>query len=77
MDKLLTGENLPTFEQLGTLLFHMATNEARPVAAEPDEVAGCGYLGESPAQQVWLIYRPDLAFLKSRDAAWGDCLGLA
>ena len=69
MDKLLTGENLPTFEQLGALLFHMATNQARPIAAEPEEVAGCGYLGESSAQHVWLIYRPDLDFLKSRDAA--------
>ncbi len=69
MDKLLTGENLPTFEQLGALLFHMATNEARPCEADHEEVAGCGYLGESSARHVWLIYRPDLAFLKSRDAA--------
>ena len=69
MDKLLTGENLPTFEQRGALLFHMATNEARPVAAEPEDVGGCCYLGESSAQHVWLIYRPELAFLKSRDGA--------
>nr|MBP9603802.1 site-specific DNA-methyltransferase [Chromatiaceae bacterium] len=69
MDKLLTGENLPAFDQLGALLFHMATNQARPIAAESEEVAGCGYLGESSAQHVWLIYRPDLDFLKSRDAA--------
>jgi adenine-specific DNA-methyltransferase len=69
MDKLLTGENLPTFEQLGALLFHMATNEARPIAADHEEVAGCGYLGESSALHVWLIYRPDLDFLKSREAA--------
>jgi adenine-specific DNA-methyltransferase len=69
MDKLLTGENLPDFEQLGALLFHMATTEARPLALQPEEVAGCGYLGESSAQHLWLIYRPDLAFLKSREAA--------
>ncbi|MBP6583128.1 MAG: hypothetical protein KA204_06645 [Chromatiaceae bacterium] len=69
MGKLLTGENLPAFDQLGALLFHMATNQARPIAAEPEEVAGCGYLGASSAQHVWLIYRPDLDFLKSRDAA--------
>ena len=69
MDKLLTGENLPAFDQLGALLYHMATNQARPVAAQPLEVAGVGYLGESSAQHVWLIYRPDLDFLKSRDAA--------
>jgi adenine-specific DNA-methyltransferase len=69
MDRLLTGETLPAFDQLGALLFHMATNEARPLAAEPEQVAGCGYLGESPALHVWLIYQPDLDFLKSRDAA--------
>jgi adenine-specific DNA-methyltransferase len=69
MDKLLTGENLPDFEQLGALLFHMATTEARPLDLQPEEVAGCGYLGESSAQHLWLIYRPDLAFLKSREAA--------
>jgi adenine-specific DNA-methyltransferase len=69
MDKLLTGENLPAFDQLGALLFHMATNQARPIAAETLEVAGAGYLGASSAQHVWLIYRPDLDFLKSRDAA--------
>ncbi|MDP2829086.1 MAG: hypothetical protein Q8O37_10835, partial [Sulfuricellaceae bacterium] len=33
------------------------------------EVAGCGYLGESASFHVWLIYRPELDFLKSRDAA--------
>ena len=27
------------------------------------------YLGQSPSYHVWLIYRPDLDWLKSRDAA--------
>jgi adenine-specific DNA-methyltransferase len=69
MDKMLTGKTLPSFEQLGALLFHMATNEAKPVAKKVKEVAGCGYLGESSLFHVWLIYRPELDFLKSRDAA--------
>jgi adenine-specific DNA-methyltransferase len=69
MDRLLTGDSLPAFDQLGALLFHTATNEAKPILAEREEVAGCGYLGESSALHVWLIYRPDLEFLKSRDAA--------
>lgn len=68
LDGLLTGEHLPTFEQLGALLFHMATNEAiNPAAMFVKD--GHGYLGESSAFHVWLIYQPDLAFLKSRDAA--------
>jgi adenine-specific DNA-methyltransferase len=45
MGRLLTGKTLPAFDQLGALLFHKATNEARPIAAEPEQVAGCGYLG--------------------------------
>jgi adenine-specific DNA-methyltransferase len=69
LDKLLTGEILPAFDQLGALLFHMATNEAMPIVGDPEAVAGCGYLGETAARHVWLIYRPDLDFLKSREAA--------
>ncbi|MCC7277781.1 MAG: hypothetical protein IT487_05640 [Chromatiaceae bacterium] len=47
----------------------MATNQARPIRAEPKEVPGCGYLGASSAQHVWLIYPADLDFIQSRDAA--------
>lgn len=69
MDQMLTGESLPAFEQLGTLLFHTATNEVAPNPLPTEFVAGCGYLGESTHFHVWLIYRPDLEFLKSREAA--------
>ena len=68
LDALLTGKSLPSFEALGSVLFHMATNEvfdARHVEVED----GCGYLGESAAYHVWLFYKPDLDYLKSRDAA--------
>jgi adenine-specific DNA-methyltransferase len=68
MDKMLTGETLPTFEQLGALLYHMATNESFD-ATKSWEKDGHGYLGESTAFHVWLIYKPNLDFLKSRDAA--------
>lgn len=68
MDKMLTGESLPSFEQLGALLFHMATNEAIDPAKVFEE-NGHGYLGESAAFHVWLIYKPELDFLKSRDSA--------
>lgn len=68
IDKLLTGETLPDFMALGSVLFHTATNEAfnPAVAFETD---GHGYLGESSAYHVWLIYKPNLDFLKSREAA--------
>ena len=69
MDQMLTGESLPAFAQLGTLLFHTATNEVAPNPLPTEFVEGCGYLGESTQFHVWLIYRPDLEFLKSREAA--------
>lgn len=68
MDRMLTGESLPGFAQLGALLFHMATNEAID-PAKVFEQNGHGYLGESAAFHVWLIYKPELDFLKSRDSA--------
>ncbi len=70
LDRMLTGEALPSFDQLGALLYHMATNEAlEPAAVTFDEATGVGYLGESAQYHVWLIYKPELAFLKSREAA--------
>ena len=68
LDKLLTGEVLPPFEALASVLFYMATNEpydSRKMA--PSSLFG--YIGESKDVHVWLIYKPDLDFLKSKDAA--------
>lgn len=72
LDRLLTGDSLPSFETLGSVVFHMATSQpfdpahASTVSLDLD---GHGYLGEFPAGHVWLIYEPDLNFLKSREAA--------
>lgn len=66
LDKLLTGKNLPKFEALGAWLFHTATGEAlKPKAVDQSK----WFLGETAGFFVWLIYKPDLDFLKSRDAA--------
>lgn len=66
LDDLLTGKSLPAFEAFGGYLFHTATGQPLEVSKvrEAD-----GYLGESAQYHVWLVYRPDLDFLKSRDAA--------
>ena len=69
MDKMLTGESLPSAEALGALLFHMATNEVKPLIKKALSVGVCGYLGESASFYVWLIYQPKLDFLTSREAA--------
>ena len=69
MDRMLTGESLPSADALGALLFHMATSESKPVIGVAQNVAGCSYLGESASFHVWLIYQPTLDFLTSREAA--------
>ena len=66
LDKLLSGDTLPPYEGLGAALFHMATNRALDPSAVRE--ADC-YLGEADRQHVWLIYRPDLDWLKSPEAA--------
>ena len=66
LDKLLTGETLPAYDGLGAALFHMATNRA----FDPKSLREADfYLGEADGQHVWLIYKPDLDWLKSPDAA--------
>nr|VFJ96663.1 MAG: adenine-specific DNA-methyltransferase [Candidatus Kentron sp. LFY] len=66
LDKMLTGESLPDYANIGAWLFHTATGEPLdPKGIREDE----SYLGESAAFHVWLIYKPELDFLKSRDAA--------
>jgi adenine-specific DNA-methyltransferase len=66
LESLLSGRHLPSFEALGGYLFHTATG--RPLEASGIDAARF-YLGASAAHHVWLIYRPDLDFLRSRDAA--------
>ena len=66
LDRLLTGETLPNYETMGAWLFHTATREPFDPSAMNE---AHWYLGQSATYHVWLIYRPDLDFLKSRDAA--------
>lgn len=66
LDKVLSGETLPPYAGLGAALFHMATNRALdPAAVREDDF----YLGATEGQHVWLIYKPDLDWLKTPEAA--------
>lgn len=66
LDDLLAGKSLPSFEAFGGYLFHTATGQP----LDPAKVREAdGYLGESARYHVWLVYRPELDYLKSRDAA--------
>lgn len=63
---MLSGETLPPYAGLGAALFHMATNHALdPATVREDDF----YLGATEGQHVWLIYKPDLDWLKSPEAA--------
>lgn len=66
LDRILTGDTLPAWDALGAVLFHMATSQPMD-AGGADEAAH--YLGQTEAQHLWLIYRPDLDWLKTPDAA--------
>nr|VFJ99562.1 MAG: adenine-specific DNA-methyltransferase [Candidatus Kentron sp. LFY] len=66
LDKMLTGESLPDYASIGAWLFHTATGKPLDPKGIREEQS---YLGESAAFHVWLIYKPELDFLKSRDAA--------
>lgn len=66
LDKLLSGEHLPQTGALGAWLFHTATGATlHPAPAD----APAWYLAEAQDKHVWLIYRPDVTFLKSPEAA--------
>lgn len=66
LDKMLSGETLPPYAGLGAALFHMATNRALASAAVREADF---YLGETEGQHVWLIYKPDVDWLKTPEAA--------
>jgi len=66
LDKLLTGDRLPRYEAIGAWLFHTATGEALKTKQIDHKK---WFLGESSGLVVWLIYKPNLNFLKSREAA--------
>lgn len=66
LDRILTGDDLPGFDALGGILFHMATSQPVP----PDQMdADRFHVGMVNGTRVWLIYRPGLDWLKSPDAA--------
>jgi adenine-specific DNA-methyltransferase len=66
LDAILTGQRLPSYEALGGVLYHTATNHTLDTKAmKPDDF----YLGEQGERRVWLIYKADINWLKSPNAA--------
>jgi adenine-specific DNA-methyltransferase len=66
VEAILTGADMPAYLAVAAWLFHTATGESfNPDHARPGDF----FVGESSAYTVWLVYRPDLDFLKSATAA--------
>ena len=66
-EKMLTGENLPDYDTLARHLVYTATGHA------PDKIRKAkgkdGLFHETDDRLFYLIYEPDLAFLRSADSA--------
>jgi adenine-specific DNA-methyltransferase len=66
LDAILTGRALPAYDALGQVLYHMATNHT----LESNAIRQADFhLGEHGNRHVWLIYKPELEWLKGPDAA--------
>ena len=66
-EKMLAGENLPDYETLARHLVYTATGQA------PDKVRKAndkdGFFYETSNRLFYLIYEPDLTFLRSANSA--------
>lgn len=61
-DKILSGENLPSYESLARYLFYIATGEEFKQEAVDVEN---NFIGSTSKYDVFLFYKPDLDYLKS------------
>lgn len=66
LDAMLQGESLPDYVTLGSWVFHTATGQSLDVAKVR---SAQWYLGESTAFHVWMVYKPELDFLRSPESA--------
>lgn len=66
IEKIINGESLPTYDALAKYVFYTATGKslAGDAAQKPDY-----FVGETDLYEVYLIYTPDIAFLRSNDSA--------
>ena len=65
-DGILSGEKLPDYRRLGAWIFHAATGGSLEQGRVRE---GDFHLGDAGGRLLWMIYRPDPAFLKSPQAA--------
>jgi adenine-specific DNA-methyltransferase len=61
MESILSGENLPTYQDLARYVFYTATGEEFDETALDEKK---NFVGESKEYLVYLFYAPDLEYLK-------------
>lgn len=69
IEKIITGESLPDYGALAHYVFYTATGKSLDgeTQEKPDY-----FVGETDLYEVYLIYKPDVAFLRGNDSALND-----
>lgn len=73
MESLLRGKNLPSFTEFARYLFYTATGEEFNEKAINEKT---GFIGESKCYEVYLIYKPDIEWLKRNALTLEGCKAL-
>lgn len=66
IEKILTGETLPEYQALANYVFYTATGKSLETHAKQRIDY---FIGETDLYEVYLIYQPDIAFLRSNQSA--------
>ena len=61
-ERILKGKDLPTFAEMARYIFYTATGEEFNGKKINEKT---GFIGESKEYQVYLLYKPDMEYLKS------------
>lgn len=67
LDRFFDGETRPSWEQVARYVAFTATGET--IAALPSEPPADWFVGEASGYRIHLLYKPDLAFMRSAHAA--------
>ncbi len=69
IENILSGEHLPDYNALSQYVFYTATGRSLPrtITPQPDF-----FVGETDVYAVYVIYRPDLGYLRSNQSALND-----
>lgn len=73
MESLLRGKNLPSYTEFARYLFYTATGEEFNESVLNEAT---GFIGESATYEVYLIYKPDIEWLKRNALTLEGCRNL-